>query len=537
MWKILPLKDKEEYKRLILAFASLTEMFTQKTVDDNKIPSPIINSKFQETVFQKALHAYAEDIGNTSYDASLKVKHDGKEEKFLVGIKTFGINSGDQKIAQFKAYHQHYLVQRFQQIEKNFIINKHRSKSDLDKMNFINYLTIAQDLSRIRNDRIESSIENLKGFKVDKDEEIHSVYHVLMPSKKGDKPKIYVGETNYDKIDIDNIRIIGCTNVKNPSNFVFTDGKHTYKYTSADSQLYMKFDNSHIVVDTWDVVYAKDAYKIFSEIGEKVYTSKENNPYIPKTKSVESYSWLILNKDGYVEQFSGFNSFYGVGSKLPKDLRKKRCDNVYKKYKGIVADELLEKIHNELIKYMLDTPTNYKDKKSKALNRNSIMYLVSKTGNNNLVDDIKKLVYRPMNEIYIPIPNSKKFHKEHPNFFKNNIGEIIADEKTGTEKFVLTSNKDDRKFNLVFEPSGDSIQSFIAQDGGKAIESCEKQSYLGEWILRKVFQLDEYELLTRLKLEELGINGIRLYKEQGSKDIHLKFIWIDKDALPDDYFE
>lgn len=537
MWEMIPLEDKEEYKKLILAFSSLTEMFTQKSLDDTEIPSPIINSKYQETVFQKALHANAEDIGNTSYDASLKIMHDGKEEKFLIGIKTFGIQSGDQKIAQFKSYHQHYLIDQFQQIEKSFIDNKGKTKSLLDKINFYNYLSIAKELSQIRNERIESSIQNLKGFKVEENDEIHSVYHVLMPSKKGDNPKIYVGETDYDKIDIDNIKVLGCTSVKNPSNFVFTDGKHTYKYTSADSQLYMKFNNSHIIVDEWDVVYAKDAYSIFSEIGDKVYSSKDTTSHKPKVKISESYSWSILNKSGNIEKFSGFNSFYGVGSKLSSDSRKKRCDNLYKKYITIVDKIILDKIYSELKSFLLKTATNNIEREIKVLQRDELMRSVKKTQNSELESDIVKLVYRPMNEMYIPIPNSKKFHKEHPNFFTGSIGKMVRNEETGVESFELSDDKENRKFNLVFEPSGDSIESFIAQDGGKAIESCEKQSYLGEWILRKVFQLEEYEPLSRFQLEQLGINGIRLYKLEGSNDIHIHFIWIDMEDLPDDYFE
>ena len=99
----------------------------------------------------------------------------------------------------------------------------------------------------------------------------------------------------------------------------------------------------------------------------------------------------------------------------------------------------------------------------------------------------------------------------------------------------MTDIKEERKFNLIFEPSGDCITSYITQDNGKAIESYEKQSYLGEWILRNVFRLEKYEPLTSKKMNELGINGIRLYKLKNSEDIHIKFIWIDEDCFPDDY--
>ncbi len=73
MWEALPVQEKEEYRKMILAFASLSEMFAQKA-EDGKTSSfvPIINSKYQETLFQKVFSAKAEDVGNTSYDVSLE---------------------------------------------------------------------------------------------------------------------------------------------------------------------------------------------------------------------------------------------------------------------------------------------------------------------------------------------------------------------------------------------------------------------------------------------------------------------------------
>lgn len=110
MWNELPAEQRNEYKRMILAFASLTEMFAQKAdspseedAQQSGTLSPIINSKYQETVFQKVFHASSEDIANTSYDAAIDDKQNNT--KYLIGIKTFGIASGDQKVAQFKANH------------------------------------------------------------------------------------------------------------------------------------------------------------------------------------------------------------------------------------------------------------------------------------------------------------------------------------------------------------------------------------------------------------------------------------------------
>lgn len=53
MWDELSRKDRDEYKRMMLAFASLTEMFAQKTEDSEDIPAPIINSKYKKQFFKR----------------------------------------------------------------------------------------------------------------------------------------------------------------------------------------------------------------------------------------------------------------------------------------------------------------------------------------------------------------------------------------------------------------------------------------------------------------------------------------------------
>lgn len=535
MWNELSDEDKQEYKRLILAFASLTNMFAQKSEDDDFL-SPIVNSKYQETVFQKTLHAIAEDIGNTSYDASIRLtKADGNELKYLIGIKTFGIASGDQKVAQFKNNHNEW-ASIVDEIERNAHDGSQiRTKEEINKLNYNLYLQLAKKISRIRNERISSSQEQLRGFKIQTEDELHSVYHVLMPSKKGDTPKIFVGETDYSKIDIDNLTIIGCTKPSNPTNFIFHDKKHVYKYTSADSQLYMKFNNKEIVLEEWNVSYAEDAYTIFSEIADKIYGNSHQQCL--EQNIVESYSWSLVNRDGQVELFSGYNSFYGVGSKLSKDIRRKKIEEFYEKFYNKTDTEILITIKMGLTDFLLNPAYNSDDRKAKVELRNKLVNLANTTANHQIKLDLIKLIYRPLNEMYIPIPNSKKFHKEHPNFFGKNIAEFLIDPVTGQETSKLLLDAKDRKFNLIFEPSGDVISSFITQDNGKAIESYEKQSYLGEWILKGVFQLADYEPLTKKKLDEIGINGIRLFKYVNSNDIHLQFIWIDNDNLPKDYFE
>ena len=178
--------------------------------------------------------------------------------------------------------------------------------------------------------------------------------------------------------------------------------------------------------------------------------------------------------------------------------------------------------------YFLTKSLSDEKRKQKEYLRNEIIEAIKNINNNNFADEVRKLVYRPENEMYIPIPKARTFHTNHPNFFGPGIGTF----KENSNKLKLP--KDQRKFNLVFEPSGDTLPAFIAQDNGKAIESLEKQTFLGEWILKGIFQLKDYEPLTEKKLNELGINGIRLYKIEGAEDIHLEFIWIDDENPPVD---
>lgn len=544
MWESLPIEQKTEYKRMILAFASLTEVFAQKAENGEETNNygPIINSKFQETVFQKVFNASAEDIGNTSYDAAicLKLPND-REIKYLIGIKTFGINSGDQKVAQFKASHNDW-TEIINQIENNSKPVKN-DKEKIDSVNYDLYKQLAIEISNLRNMRIKSSESNLKGFSVSTDNDnVETVYHVLMPSGKGEKPYIFVGETSYDKIKIDNIEILGCTGAKNPTNFKFTDGNHEYKFTPADCQLYMTFRNKEIIKDSWKVVYLDNPYEIFSNIADKLEgkSSEQKGEVSEKITDVivkqlytsqkieKSFSWLLTNKDNEVEMFSGFNNFYGVSSKIAVADRPRKIASLKDKYSKL-GNELINSLLIDLGKYFLSNPSSTNEKIEKANFRTEIFSKLKSVDNPDFVEDSLKILYRTHQELYIPIPNSKKFHTNNPHFF------IQTDKKMFNNAGKLLITEEERTFDLIFEPSGEKIQAYITQDYGKGLASKDKQTILGKWILEDIFQLEPYEPLTRKRLEEIGLNGVRLYKIEGENAVHIQFIWIDTDDLPLDF--
>lgn len=538
MWELLPINQKNEYKRMILAFASLTEVFAQKAENDEESESngPIINSKFQETVFQKAFNASAEDIGNTSYDAAIRlVITPNKEIKFLIGIKTFGINSGDQKVAQFKANHNEWseIVNTIENNSKQ----ANNNKEIIDRLNKDLYKQLAVNIATLRNMRIASSQSNLKGFSIREGEDnVEAVYHVLMPSGKGEEPQIFVGETSYDKINIDNISILGCTGTRTPTNFKFTDGNHEYKFTPADSQLYMNFHNKEIVKENWNVIYLDNPYEVFSNIADKLEGKTQITEKVIKqistTPAIEtSKSWLLTNKDNEVEPFSGFNLFYGVGSKMGQDQRKKVIEKLKEKY-----EPLNNKMVNDVIKgielYLNNPAPSYDEKLKKKDFRDLIISKIKEINNPLFTEDTIKLLFRNNKEVYIPIPDSKNFHNNNPKFFVD-INKELFDKNTGS----LLVSEDERTFDLVFEPSGEKVKAHITQDYGKGIATKDDQGILGNWILHDIFQLNEYEPLTRKRLEEIGLNGIRLYKIKNDPSVHIQFIWIDQDDLPTDFIK
>ena len=513
MWFNLNNEDKQNYKLLITNFASLSEAFSQKKEyeESEDFVAPIINSKFQETVFQKSFNAFGEDISNTSYDASIILD---EKNKYLVGIKSFGISSGDQKIAQFKSDSQSRgWIDKFNTIRDNS--QNAKTKEENDSINNNYYYELAKEISLLRNKRIASSKEQLKGFIYD-DVTVKSVYHVLMPSKKGENPKIYVGEIDDLPIDIENIEIEGATSLKTPTNFKFNDGKHFYKYTSADSQLYMNFKNKDIVLEEWELEYVKDPFYIFENLHLLSRKSEEN-------KILQTVSWMIANKDGKVEESSGFNAFDG-SSKIGKSSREKRIKKVEKYLKDNFCIEDSNFIIDILKKILIE---NNKTAEKKELRFKLINY-IKNLNDDYLKYEIEKMVYRPVGEVYIPIPDSKNFHKNFPDFFAKDAGKL----EEGKSSLVLSKEK--RTFKLKFISSGNVIDAYINQDAGKAIQSIDRQDILGEWLLRGVFQLKERELLTAERLAELHINAIRFTKYKNIEEIGIEFIWIDENNPPED---
>lgn len=98
---------------------------------------------------------------------------------------------------------------------------------------------------------------------------------------------------------------------------------------------------------------------------------------------------------------------------------------------------------------------------------------------------------RNPNEVYIPIP--AWIHRAKPNFFNYN-----------TDDFKTAP------FNVTL-PSGEILKMKVAQQGGKALMSNPNKA-LGKWLLREVLNINEGEIVTKERLDILGIDSILLSK-------------------------
>jgi len=94
---------------------------------------------------------------------------------------------------------------------------------------------------------------------------------------------------------------------------------------------------------------------------------------------------------------------------------------------------------------------------------------------------------RDFGEVYIPIP--AEIHKQFPNFFPER----------------------DQLFELKI-PTGEVFSAKVCQDNSKALMTNPNKA-LSDWLLRKVFQVKEGELLTIEKMNELGFDSVIICKD------------------------
>lgn len=250
---------------------------------------------------------------------------------------------------------------------------------------------LAIKLAEFRNERIDlaNRLYNINS----------SLYHIVARRNK----ELILFETDYDKIDVNNIRSIKDTK----ASLQFDDGKNLYNFNYSKSTLFRKFyipqNAFHLPIEIID-----DPYALLLELFNKKLKSSTN-------KLIKGENYVILplygfkNKQKFVFPKSGLNQWNAGGRK------------------------------------------------------------------------------RDLGEVYIPIPID--IHKQFPNFFP----------------------KRDVHFKLKI-PTGEIFSAKVCQDNSKALMTNPNKA-LSDWLLRKVFQVKEGELLTIEKMNELGFDSVIIFKD------------------------
>lgn len=347
-----PQEQKENYKRMLTIIGNLTQLFSESDC-------PYLPYRVHENVFCKYFNA--ENL------ARLDCSADAKKGTLGVGLKTW-MGQDDQKIAEFG---------RLRETFAN-----------------LSGLELVRRIAEYRNERIRIT-KNLHGI-----DEL--IYHIV----KRVPNAMQIIEYAFDCIDIENIRLI--ENRGNVNNTYFTDGRHTYHFSSSKNTLYMIFENL-VILDEFDVEIMNDPYSYLINL-----TQTNIIPIVQE---------------------------YVPAPQLP--AREQICLRLYS-----------TRAHGE-------------------------KFVFEKSGLNQWNAGGRR---RDPDEIYIPYPIEDRMRK--PNFFPPR----------------------DTVFQLTL-PDGTVIPAKVCQDNSKAIMS-NPNRVLGEWLLRKVFELPMNTIVTYEMLLMYGIDSV-----------------------------
>lgn len=374
-YELQPQAQRDNYKKMLSIVGALTQLFSESDC-------PYLAYRAHENIFCK----YFEADNLARMDCSA----DAKKNRIGIGLKTW-TGQDDQKVAEFG------------KLRETFA-----GLSGLD---------LVKKIAEYRNERIRVT-KNLNGI----DE---MIYHVV----KRVPGAMQILECAFDYIDIDRISLI--KNRGNVNNTYFTDGRHTYHFSTSKNTLYMIFEDMELL-DNFNVEIMDDPYtclmnlipgvsveSVFEKVTPKVSVPKENQICL------RLYS-TKPNGTKYVAEKSGLNQWNGAR-------------------------------------------------------------FVRRTGE-----------YKPRdpNELYIPYPAEDR---------RNTVG-FFPDRDT--------------VFNLRL-PDGSEIPAKICQDDGKAIMS-NPNNLLGEWLLRKVFELSEGTLVTYEMLLKFGIDSV-VFTKHGDLEYSVDF--------------
>lgn len=254
--------QKNNYKKMLSIIGNLTYLFSESNC-------PYLPYRAHENIFCKYFEA--ENLGRLDCSADAKKNHIG------IGLKTW-MGNDDQKVAEFG------------RLRHTF--------SDLTGIELIT------KIAEYRNERIRVTM-NLHGI----DE---MIYHIV----KRIPNTMQIFEYAFEYIDTENLEIIN--NRGNVNNTYFTDGKHTYHFSTSKNTLYMIFENMDLL-DTFEVEIMEDPYEYLMNL----FNFEENEQefeYIATGQEGTNRNQICLrlysvkrNGTKFVSEKSGLNQWNAGG--------------------------------------------------------------------------------------------------------------------------------------------------------------------------------------------------------------------------------
>ena len=182
----IDIENNGNYLKLLSTVSKLSGLFSESAV-------PFINYRVAENIFCRSFDAGNLSRSDTAFDANYN--------SIGIGLKTFvcNTNSSTEKVAEFNS---------LSRVLANF------QGRDL-----------AHKLAEFRNERIDlaNRLYNIES----------SLYHIV--ARKNNELVLF--ETDYDKIDIQNIHSVK----QNNASLQFEDGKNFYSFNYSKSTLFRKF--------------------------------------------------------------------------------------------------------------------------------------------------------------------------------------------------------------------------------------------------------------------------------------------------------
>ncbi|MBG3873970.1 NgoFVII family restriction endonuclease [Staphylococcus xylosus] len=256
--------------------------------------------------------------------------------------------------------------------------------------------------------------------------------------------------------------------------------------------------------------------------------------HISKIKNIKNYKTSITWDDGFKEYKYTFGD-----SQIWQKFSNEKTDTT-------ILDEFKIDIIDDPFDFLIKSYTNMMDEFEIEKNSITVAYLPfysyktkdvkSKSGLNQWNAKSKNKnsgMLRPEKEIYIPIPI--EFHKKNPNFFKDNINELIQ-----RRHFIKESNKERPKDNkvelpevrfIMVLPNGKELPGLLTADnlkqfqsGGELYNKKFGQNDLGDWLLIDVLKLKQRQVVTKEWLINKETDSLKLWHYNNDKSrIYIDF--------------